>query len=516
METLSFYTTALIYNLLNEGAFKTFFAIMDDSGIDDVYVSLFLKGCVKLERDTGSGGLTLTTLEKPYEIDLQTAILTWLKSSEAYKEYGKVNFDPIYAHDWKKEHERLKHHLGERYIPHAFNSRQSELFELIGYSVVDKNSDDKLTISGIVIEDGTFIQCPYMGHALLEEQLKEMGYDEDLFLNVSSDTLYGSLLSILCIVNDEKPEHCHDNIVKQFKKLKALGVTNSKYYKNPFYELQLYFLDHYNNGGKYAGLKMLDEIYGLKIPKISSTYFDGASFIRSSPKHSIPGLLESYPISNQHDAKQVIKKMEEDYSETKNFKNFNQFHYFFQEFVEGKTGVAHYSDKGFSYALSDKNYDIVNGVDGEEKLSAENEARLESVLKEIYLDYSKDYLIQIEFCINNENDIVYLQFRSFKEEKNIQVPTIVGQTICEGKSFCKGVIEQLYGSDILVVDSDCEIRKLFTHKALIVTGDLEFSHVLAMSRQLNIPSIFATGQIEIDDSATYAFISADKGEVKNI
>lgn len=512
MKTLSFYTTGkdmtnLIYGFLNEGAFDTFFKIMDDCGIDDTYIKLFFKGCIELDGDTRKDGLFLSAPEKPHKVDMKTAIITWLKHSDEYKKDREIDFNPVYISDFKPIHNRLKSLLGDDYIPRTFDKRQYHLFDIIGYNVLEKMPKEKKTINGIIIEDGTFIECAAYRHRSLEEQLTKMGYDEKYFLNISYNNIYGSLINEL---DYDSKKYDHQKIVAQFKTLKKFPIIRSKYTQDSAYKiLNRYFIKHYDNGGKYGSLKFINEIYGFRTPKISKHYFNGAGFVRSSPKKSLPGLLESYMVKDEKQAGVIVKKMKSDYQHFSDLVGGNSFHYFFQEFIEGQTGVAHYTVDGeFSYALSSKNYDIVNGKSGGEKLEAIKEKELELMLKELYIYFGFDYDIQIEFCLNEKKELVVLQFRTFEVKKEkIKIPEIKGKTVCEGTSFQQGIVELIYGSEILTVTDDAEPSALVGKKALIVTGDGQYSHVLSLSRMLNIPSIYNTGSVNVDDKGTYSLIS---------
>jgi hypothetical protein len=54
---------------------------------------------------------------------------------------------------------------------------------------------------------------------------------------------------------------------------------------------------------------------------------------------------------------------------------------------------------------------------------------------------------------------------------------------------------QLELDDILIVEQDCSSEMLISKKALIVENHTNFSHILALSKALNIPSIYGTGKI---------------------
>jgi hypothetical protein len=78
-----------------------------------------------------------------------------------------------------------------------------------------------------------------------------------------------------------------------------------------------------------------------------------------------------------------------------------------------------------------------------------------------------------------------------------------------GKTFSKGR-GTINVKDILVIDSDGESELLLGKKALIVKEDVEFSHILALSKALRIPSIYGTGDVDLPSEGDVDFIAYNK------
>ena len=121
--------------------------------------------------------------------------------------------------------------------------------------------------------------------------------------------------------------------------------------------------------------------------------------------------------------------------------------------------------------------------------------------------------VQLEFVRVGENDIRIVQMRTLQNnprtsfepnEKELQEAIVVGKTFSSAPFFSNNSIE-VDVKDILIVDEDCESEKLLDKKALIVTGEPNFSHILALSKALNIPSMYATGKVDFKDIETVRF-----------
>jgi hypothetical protein len=79
-----------------------------------------------------------------------------------------------------------------------------------------------------------------------------------------------------------------------------------------------------------------------------------------------------------------------------------------------------------------------------------------------------------------------------KAVSNFQKKEILEDALVIGTTFCSptyGANIQLELDDILIVEQDCSSEMLISKKALIVENHTNFSHILALSKALNIPSI---------------------------
>jgi phosphoenolpyruvate-protein kinase (PTS system EI component) len=82
--------------------------------------------------------------------------------------------------------------------------------------------------------------------------------------------------------------------------------------------------------------------------------------------------------------------------------------------------------------------------------------------------------------------------------------------IITGKSFSRGHIKELDVNDILVVKDDCESHMLLGKRALIVASNVEFSHILALARSMNIPALYGTGDIKLPHTGKLSFNTTNK------
>ena len=66
----------------------------------------------------------------------------------------------------------------------------------------------------------------------------------------------------------------------------------------------------------------------------------------------------------------------------------------------------------------------------------------------------------------------------------------------KGKTFSKGT-KEVDVNNILILQSDGDSELILGKEALVIKDDVEFSHILALSKALKIPSIFATGEFQL-------------------
>ncbi len=173
----------------------------------------------------------------------------------------------------------------------------------------------------------------------------------------------------------------------------------------------------------------------------------------------------------------------------------NKIHWFYQEFLEGANGVCHCMDKGdFSYALSENQGDIVAGKKGGLALTDEFHGKLKKIASMLYEDLGEP--LQLEFVIHDEK-VYIVQLRML--ENNPETTANIGRpedVIYEGITFSKGGGE-FDVKDILIVESEAQAEQLIGKKALIVEDKVQFSHILALSKSLKVPSVYGTGKVDL-------------------
>jgi phosphoenolpyruvate synthase/pyruvate phosphate dikinase len=179
----------------------------------------------------------------------------------------------------------------------------------------------------------------------------------------------------------------------------------------------------------------------------------------------------------------------------------------FQEFIDGLNGVSMHDTSNkhaylFDYAVSTKQGDIVNGKQSDASLTAAKLHELEKIGKQL----SKDFRckIQLEFVIATDGTLYIVQFRTFdkiilqheRSKEELDESIIIGKTFTSApdSSWSRLTVDV---DDILVVDEDALSEQLLGKKALIVKNDTSFSHILALSTALDIPSIYATGDFDL-------------------
>lgn len=412
---------------------------------------------------------------------------------------------------------------------------------------------------GIILPDGTFVFCGYMGHHKLFNKLSELNItnyhssaseNTDCIL-ISSSQLHGNLgYDIFETIDyfDYSTTQAQEETLFHMKDI-LLGFYGDTTARPITYAL-FCIENKRGHGGKYNNLNFLKKYYpNVKLPKFSLNEFDflrprvDKLFIRTSPKNSIPGLLNSKLIDfnrgwdNEHDAplypdveialerKFIYQRFEKILKETdpKEYELFQQdkstFRYddritlFYQEYIEGLNGVCNFSaEDGFTYSLSSKQGNVVKGLKGDAELSDNDKNELETIAELLHNDLGKR-IVQLEFVVN-DSGVHIVQLRCFERGLiNHAPPPENALTI--GKTFSSNWPITIDVNDILVVDSDCESEKLLGKKALIVKGDENFSHILALSKVLRIPSIYAVkkfnlpteGEVVFDTRSSFGWVA---------
>jgi len=369
-------------------------------------------------------------------------------------------------------------------------------------------------IDGVILSDGTLILCKgYNEHRWMYPLLYDMGLvttddwiDDTSTIHISSGQLNGKVA--FDIEDGIYGDICTKEQINTLSKLRK-HLENYGSRESVMEMLYNYTCRKENYGGKYNGLKFLKTFYpNINLPKFSkSPTTKTKSCIRTSPTYSLPGLLNSkFGLKHNYDIFQAIEAIGKDFEKYKNVRQDNKLYYFFQEYLKGINGVCHIRgrDKIFSYSVSENQGDIVKGKASDLKLSAKIRKELQQLALELAEDLRKS--IQLEFVVS-DNKIYIVQLRILQNEPEETVRlAIPDKRICLGKTFSYGNIE-VNIKDILVVENDGDSSLLLGKKALIVTNEVEFSHLLAASKALKIPSMYATGKIDFGKRKKVTFMA---------
>ena len=389
------------------------------------------------------------------------------------------------------------------------------IFDFKDKSVTAQFRDRNHGINGVLLPTGHFVECGYMEHNSLFPLLSSLNIassgdwtDDDNCIHVSSSQLNGTIAH--CI-----EDNYHDKEVVSEDQLTALFNARDilDTYDGRSTTLAKCLLGQISRvckgGGKYNNLKFLQKYYPtITLPKFSNKVLDleYPMFIRTSPKDSIPGLLNSALANNISEMNDILEKTFKSFDQVKHVKSdkdqymfgkqyCNELHLMYQEFIEGANGVCNINhDRLFTYQLSTNQGDIVNGKVPNTELLLEYVTELHSIADRLYQDFQHE--IQLEFVVNDDG-LYIVQMRLFDSyDSTLGDNKAPEQALITGKSFSK-YYEQVDVEDILIVDQDAHSSELISKKGLIVINDTQFSHILALSKVLKIPSIYHTDVVEI-------------------
>jgi hypothetical protein len=165
------------------------------------------------------------------------------------------------------------------------------------------------------------------------------------------------------------------------------------------------------------------------------------------------------------------------------------------------------NNQGFNYAVSHNRGDVVNGKQINTKLNSNQETELKAIAEQLHHDLGQRD-IQLEFVSDN-NTLTIVQLRIF-DKQYLYDDNPPQNTYAIGKTFTKKNKIIIDVKDILIVDEDCDSKQLLNKKALIVKNNQQFSHILALSRSLNIPAIFNTQQLNLPEQGMVEFNASNK------
>lgn len=520
-QSLNFYTTGealthLLLDFFKSGEFRKFEEVVQSGGLTHEQVKEAFRLKIQLHGDSREGDLSVEFGESP--ADFSTLLY----------HAARMSFRDIYNEDfleleWMSKHPDatelrvlLRYFLPDELRTICFK----EILEEKGYEVSEMPVS-KSTTNGVILKDGTFIECGYQDHINLYPVLYSLGLadapdwtDCDDTVHISSGQLNGTIANALENGRRYRYNPKGEPTEAQLQTLWRLRNHAEEIYGS--YEddrftanlIRNRFLEDTDMGGKYGHLKFLQKYFPLfKTPRIGTTLeeFEGHEkvFMRTSPMRSLPGLLNSKLILATPAELETTKLfMEEEFEKYREIRGKNKFNWFLQEFLEGSNGVCHIrkmpniSDIAydFSYQLSVNQGDVVSGKITHEKLSEVQEKYLQEIAETLIGEFR--HSLQLEFVVHQE-EIYIVQMRILENEYEIAVGiTTPEDAIATGITFSKGS-EEVAVADILVVAEDAKSEELLGKKALIVENHVEFSHILALAKALKIPAMYGTGKIDL-------------------
>ena len=529
-KTLSFYTegegfTFLLRSFIEEGKNFTVYQILRDGGFTESLANQFIRGELKFTGTTQFGedlGAETDVIDSKAMLKQSLrSILSKLSETE-YDELLPIDFVEDFPKLLKKyindaDIRILKNAFGEAalfdcYRTDEINEYTIELINAEGYGVTRPENigrwEDEI-IDGLILPCGSIITCGYQEHSSLYPFLKKLGLVKVSCWTDCNETIHISSRQISGTIAHAVGNRWRDYAPTeaQLLTLFKLKDTLSEYgHDYPILTKLLHDVqDVEKYGGKWNNLSFLKKYYkDIKLPLFSKEPIPGVkNCLRTSPKYSLPGLLESVFEINENS----VSEIEATFEKHKDVRKRNELHIFYQEYIEGANGVFHCDRDGFRYDISENRGDIVQGKKGQAHVSETALRKLEKFGKQLYKDF--DCPIQVEFVISSD-DVYIVQLRLLENNAEITVIlTAPDEFLVKGKTFSKGTPE-VDVDKILILKSDGDSELLLGKEALIVKEDVEFSHILALSKALRIPSIYATGEVDLPATGKVKFTAYNK------
>lgn len=356
-----------------------------------------------------------------------------------------------------------------------------------------------LIMDGIILESGLYISVGHQDHNYAYHKLSEMDLSGSWMscmrtIRISSNQMPYSGLG-KTILKSYRTTHEAYLTEEQIKTLIVVAPHLGSYGGDdniPHYVMKYYRDVFIKKGGKYGSLLFLKEAFPeVLIPEISLEKPQGKYCVRSSPRKSMAGILDSY---FHDDVLGAEDKMQKKFQEHKDLIPHNALHYFYQEHLDGDNGVCHFDFEGFRCAVSRERGAIVAGKKGDIEVRDIYQEQLKTIAEKIYNYFSfREYVtIQLEFVITSKG-LYIVQLRVIEAEISIEKPKYADdkKLLATGRTFYMYYNSKitLKTSEILIITSDVPSHTLIGKKALIVVNQDEFSHTLALSVALKIPSI---------------------------
>lgn len=353
-------------------------------------------------------------------------------------------------------------------------------------------------VSGILTAGGELYTCCYMGHDDLCKKLWKQGLVShsdwlkcDEIIHISNGQANGSLAFKIVYCGDT--EVVPDVSEKQADMLKRMPKMGFYGREKKMGEVMLKFhIMKVGRGGKYGTLDFIKNLWAnIPIPKL-----DVPGTVRSSPAKSLPGVLFSKKGTLGEVGEEMRKLWD---SLPVELTERNELHYFEQEFLLGVNGVCHLRNGKFTYQIGDNQGDVVRGRGSKQRLPALTIRFLKEIAKIFGAYFEKS--VQIEFVLEEGKDCpTVVQLRLLDNEHFDHIVQVVTpeDALLTGTSFCSYVeygrwrnTQKVTKAEVLIVDHDCSDPALIIDKKLlIVRKGVEFSHILALSKALKIPSFY--------------------------
>lgn len=541
------YLQGIMMDLFTSGEFKTFEQMVLDSGMDDRHQNLCFRLKFELTGDTRNGGdLNLEVLpESPENFGeiLYTAIRTSIGSaSDVWQENTFVelinnvkSLSDGYGKTLSNVRVLLKYFTPDEIIEIC----KLQILNDEGYDVVPMRETlhGQRATSAVLCQDGTFIEVGFENHRYALPLLEKLGYIKsvdakrgtDDGVHISSNAVSGGLGFEFSRGDGRNMSFEQINalwqnsdIIDRFY-LSSVSTTGTVG-ENAF----IAWIDKNNNGGKMGGLEFLKanmskelEKYKIKVADVShdpEDFSDDKVFIRTSPKKSLPGLLTSYLVeNNEFGVAEGVSRILLDFEKVKNVRTENEIDYFFQRHIKGINGVAHldymkgmnsgdyqHQTKDFRYQASSNQGDVVSGVVSDAKIEALNVEALHAFMKHLVKKIRKK--IQIEFVEDESGQLYIVQVRIIEggnqtlqpSNKDLSGADVLGHTFVSSWRNPESYAVDI--DDVLIIDSEAKPDELVGKKLLIVRENVDFSHILALSAALSIPSIYGLDKKDFDFS----------------
>lgn len=397
--------------------------------------------------------------------------------------------------------------------------------------------------SGVILESGTIVECAPQEHLYLFPFLKRLGLTDAnghmvelgsepermrVIPFTSGHLGFGTTDALRNLDFSRLPEE--GNLYRitdaQFNALFHLrdiidGFTGSFRDDDEKYMIQI-LAHHYNFtrrcGAKYAYLH-LAKMAGFLTPKVDQYWFPGADSLRSSPSHSMPGVLESYfgLGDKPSDFYQAEADMRRNW-DALNEKDWKFGSWFYQQSVQGVlTGVGHWmGEEDCHYAAASSHDAITSGsFTHAAAVTMEQDQAIRQTLNQ--LGRVCGFPVQIEFVVTEDHLVYIVQLKPLRNlPSEANEDRITPKGAIEATGFSKGLVQNVSVNDVLIVDEDIDPDlTLEGVKAVIVRHNVIFSHVLAMAQNKKIPAVYGVGDVEIPELMTLD-VRAKKAYIYNV